>query len=148
MPKRRLEMRILLYPRFMVAGGLMTLLLVLSVCTVQAQQSRLFELRIYTAHDGKLGELNKRFREHTSALFVKHGMTLIGYWTPSEGAEAENTLIYILAYPNMGVREKSWQDFRDDPEWQRAARESRRNGRLVEKVENKFLNATDYSPIQ
>ena len=32
-------------------------------------------------------------------------MTLVGYWTPVEGPDAANTLVYILAYPNREARE-------------------------------------------
>ncbi|MEM0925895.1 MAG: NIPSNAP family protein, partial [Planctomycetota bacterium] len=32
-----------------------------------------FELRIYTAAEGKLGKLDARFRDHTIELFRKHG---------------------------------------------------------------------------
>lgn len=109
---------------------------------------RLFELRVYTAHPGKLDALHRRFRDHTNRLFTKHGMALIGYWTPVEGDEAENTLVYILAYPDRPSRDKSWEAFRNDPEWQRAFEESHRDGPLVKDVESQFLQPTDYSPIR
>ncbi|MEZ6109303.1 MAG: NIPSNAP family protein, partial [Pirellulaceae bacterium] len=76
-----------------------------------ADEPRFFEQRIYTAHEGKLDDLNKRFREHTCALFEKHGMELIGFWVPTEGEKSENTLIYILAYPSKEARDASWQGF-------------------------------------
>ncbi len=110
--------------------------------------NRLFELRIYTTNEGKLPELHKRFREHTNKLFEKHGMTLIGYWTPAEGPEAANTLVYMLAYPDREAREKSWKAFMADPNWQAAYKASHVNGPLVKKVESKFLTPTDYSPIK
>jgi hypothetical protein len=113
-----------------------------------ADTNRFFEMRIYTSHPGKLSDLHKRFRDHTNRLFVKHGMTLIGYWTPVEGPEAENTLIYILAYPSRQARDESWKAFRADPEWIKASTESEKNGKIVEKVESKFLTPTDYSPIK
>jgi hypothetical protein len=109
---------------------------------------RLFEMRIYTAAEGKLDALNARFREHTNRLFVKHGMALIGYWTPVEGPEAKNTLVYMLAYPSREAREKSWEGFRKDPEWTAAREASEKAGKLVEKVDSKFLTPTDYSPIK
>jgi hypothetical protein len=109
---------------------------------------RFFELRIYTAHEGKLGDLHKRFREHTNRLFQKHGMTLIGYWTPVDGPESKNTLVYILAYPSREAREASWKAFREDEEWKKVVEESHRNGPLVAKVDSKFLTPTDYSPIK
>lgn len=113
-----------------------------------APQPRLFELRIYTTNEGKLDALHRRFREHTNELFVKHGMELVAYWTPSEGEKSENTLIYVLAYPDREARDASWKAFASDPEWQAAYAESRRDGPLVSGVENTFMLATDYSPLQ
>ena len=65
--------------------------------SASAADPRAFELRTYTAADGKLDALNTRFREHTIALFEKHGMQVVGFWTPT-GDGAENTLVYLLAY--------------------------------------------------
>ena len=121
---------------------------VLGAVTMQAADNRFFEMRTYTAHPGKLGDLNKRFREHTNRLFVKHGMTLIGYWTPTDGPEAENTLVYILAYPSREARDESWKAFRADPDWIKASTDSEKNGKIVLKVESKFLTPTGYSPIK
>ena len=67
---------------------------------VEAQTAnRVFELRTYTAPPGKLEALKTRFRDHTTRLFTKHGMTNIGYWQPIDPPLSENTLTYILAYP-------------------------------------------------
>ena len=110
---------------------------------------RFFEMRTYYASPGKLDALNARFREHTNDLFVKHGMELIGYWTPVEGEGAKNTLIYILAYPDRESREKSWKSFVEDPEWKIAKAASEADGTpLAAKVESVFLKPTDYSPIK
>ena len=109
---------------------------------------RVFEMRIYTAADGKLPELMARFRNHTNYLFVKHGMQLIGYWTPTEGDEAGNTLVYILAHDSREAAKKSWAAFGADPEWKKAAAASRKDGRLVAGIENQWLKATDFSPLQ
>ena len=114
----------------------------------EPSSGRLFEMRTYVANDGKMADLHKRFREHTNKLFVKHGMELIGYWTPVDGPDAANTLVYILAYPNKESREKSWKGFMADPDWQAAYKASHAAGPLVKKVESKFLNPTDYSPIK
>jgi hypothetical protein len=113
-----------------------------------AKADRVFEMRIYTAHPGKLEALHKRFREHTNFLFVKHGMEPVGYWTPTDGEQAANTLVYILAYPSRESAEKSWKAFRDDPEWKAAYAESHKDGPIVMKVESKFLAPVDYSPIR
>lgn len=114
----------------------------------EKKSSRLFELRTYTTHEGKLDDLHKRFRDHTNKLFKKHGMDLIGYWTPAEGPASKNTLVYMLAYRNMEARKKSWAGFISDPAWKKAFKESRADGPIVKKVVNKFLNPTDYSLIK
>src|SRR3979409_817905 len=61
---------------------------------------RLFELRKYTAPEGKLGELQARFRNHTVKIFNRHAMTSVGYWVPEDTPNSQNTLIYILAHPS------------------------------------------------
>ena len=55
-----------------------------------------YELRMYHAAPGKLGELLERFRDHTTKLFEKHGMKNVAYWTPVDEPERGNMLIYIL----------------------------------------------------
>ncbi|HVA49541.1 MAG TPA: NIPSNAP family protein [Pirellulales bacterium] len=105
---------------------------------------RVFEMRTYWAAPGKLDALHARFRDHTTKIFEKHGMTNVGYWVPLENPD--NKLIYFLAYTSREAGEQAWKAFVADPEWQRAQRESEVNGKLVEKVESRFLRATDYSP--
>lgn len=109
---------------------------------------KVYELRTYTTPPGKLEALHARFRDHTNALFVKHGMTLVGYWTPADGPEAENTLVYILAHDSREAAKKSWAAFAADPEWNAAKKASEADGPLTTKVESKFLNPTDYSPLK
>src|SRR4051812_43123064 len=111
---------------------------------------RVFELRTYHCSPGKLPDLQKRFREHTVKLFEKHGMTNIGYWTPAEGQTgAGETLIYILAYPNLEAQKKSWADFRADPEWVKVKADSEADGiPLAAKVDSVIMNPTDFSLIK
>ena len=114
-----------------------------------APGSRCFELRTYTAAPGKLEALHARFREHTNALFTKHGMTLVGYWVPSDADKgAANTLVYLLAFPDRAARDKAFKDFGSDPAWTAARDASEVNGKLTEKVESLLLTATDYSPMK
>ena len=114
-----------------------------------AKDSRAFEMRTYYAAPGKLEALNARFRDHTCALFKKHGMEIVGFWIPMDQEQgAENKLVYILAHKSREAAKKSFADFGKDPEWQKARAESEANGKLVEKVESVFLCATDYSPLK
>ena len=114
----------------------------------KAEGPRLFEMRTYIAPEGKLESLHKRFRDHTTKLFEKHGMTNIGYWTPTEGDAAKNTLVYILAYPSKEAKDASWKAFISDPVWKKAQMESEKDGKLVEKVTSVILTPTDYSEIK
>lgn len=109
---------------------------------------RVFELRTYTAPEGKLPELQARFRNHTMRIFNKHNMTSVGYWVPQDAPNSQNTLIYMLAHPSRDAAKKNWADFQADPEWQKVSAESQVNGRIVSKVESVFMDATDYSPIK
>ncbi len=113
-----------------------------------APAERCFEMRTYTANPGKLAALHTRFREHTNALFVKHGMDLVGYWTPTDAETAADTLIYILAYPSREAREASWKAFSADPAWITAKAASEVDGPLVSKVVSVFMKPTDYSPLR
>lgn len=119
-----------------------------SATAADASSGKVFELRVYKCNPGKLDALNARFRDHTCKLFAKHGMELIGFWTPAEGEESKDTLIYILAFPNAEAQKKSWAAFRADPEWIKAKAESEKDGVLVKEVQSKNMKATDYSAIR
>lgn len=113
-----------------------------------ATSARVFELRTYTTNEGRLDELHERFSKHTNQLFVRHNMTLIGYWTPVDEELSQNTLTYIIAHESPEAAIENWDGFRNDPDWQAAFAESKKDGKLVNKVEKTFLNPTDYSPLR
>jgi NIPSNAP protein len=76
-------------------------------------------------------------------------MTMLGYWVPRDKDKgADNTLVYMLAFPDCAAREKAWQDFRTDPEWIKVKDASEAGGKLVDKVDSVLLTATDYSPVK
>jgi hypothetical protein len=108
-----------------------------------ASDTRIYELRTYQAKDGKLDALLNRFRDHTVALFEKHGMTNIGYWVPVENPD--NLLIYLMAYPDKESRDASWEAFLNDSDWKKAAADSEVDGKLVGKVDSIFMKQTDFS---
>ncbi len=122
----------------------MTCALPMMTCAASAEDTRLFEIRTYYANPGKLDALHSRFRDHTLALFEKHGMTNIGYWVPARNDDSR--LIYVLAFPDADARDKAWQDFLNDEDWKAAYADSIKDGRLVGKIESVLLKATDYSP--
>jgi len=113
-----------------------------------AQSGRVFELRTYTAPDGKLEELHKRFRDHTLRIFKNHGMTNVAYFKPQDAPLSQNTLIYLISHQSRDAAKANWAAFQADPEWQKVANESQKNGKIVAKVESVFLDPTDYSPMK
>jgi NIPSNAP len=113
-----------------------------------AQSPRVYELRTYTAPDGKLEELHARFRNHTTRIFQKHGMSNVAYFRPQDAPLKDNTMIYLIAHQSREAAKQNWSAFGKDPEWQKVAQESQVNGKIVAKVESVFLDATDYSPMK
>ena len=110
-----------------------------------AQGNRVFELRIYTAADGKLDLLHARFRNHTGRFFQKHGMTPVFYGKTLDTPLSQNTMVYLLAFPNREAAKKSWDTFRMDQEWAAVAKES---GVGPVKIDSVFFEGTDYSPMK
>src|ERR1019366_1244060 len=109
---------------------------------------RVFELRTYTCNEGKLPDLLARFRNHTTRIFEKHGMTNIAYWVPQDAPASQNTLIYVISHASREAAKKNWAEFGSDPEWQKVQKESEANGKIVSKVESVFMSATDFSPMK
>ena len=105
-----------------------------------------YELRVYHAAPGKLGDLLARFREHTVKLSDRHGIKSVAYWTPVDDPEKSNTLIYILRHPSREAAAANWKSFQDDPEWKSVKDKSEANGKLVERIDSTFLALTDFSP--
>jgi len=128
----------------MKALTVLSLVFAVLVSSLFAEDDRVFEMRTYYANEGKLDALNARFRDHTVALFEKHGMTNIGYFVPVENME--NALIYFLAYPSRDARKAAWKAFHSDPDWKAAYAESTKDGKLIAKVVSQFMQPTDYSP--
>jgi hypothetical protein len=114
---------------------------------------RLFELRTYTASKGNLDNLLARFRDHTLALFAKHGIVSVGYWTPTEAKNgAGEKLVYLVAHKDKEAADASWRAFRADPDWVSAKKtsEDKAGGSLTAEngVKSEFMTPTDFSPIR
>ena len=116
--------------------------------STSAQDQKVFELRTYQATPGNLDNLHARFRDHTTRIFRKHGMEVVGYWSPTSEEERDDTLVYLLAHDNQDAADASWQAFIADPEWARVAEASNRNGQILGGIERKYMIATDYSPMK
>lgn len=119
----------------------------------QTAEPQLFELRTYTCSTNNLPNLLARFRDHTIKLFEKHGISNIGYWTPTDaGKGKDDTLVYILAHKNRETADVSFKNFRADPDWVKAKQDSEQaaGGPLTIKdgVKSEFMTPTDFSPLK
>jgi len=116
--------------------------------TEEKAEEAVFELRTYEVHEGKMDDLLKRFREHTTTLFEKHGMINIGYWLSEEKEEEAPKLIYIVRHESAAKAKESWSAFKKDPVWRAAHKASIEDGKIVSKIQSQFLTATDFSTIK
>ena len=116
--------------------------------TVNAADTRVYELRTYHCAPGKLPDLLTRFREHTMTIFERHGIKNVAYWVPTDEPAKDNTLIYIISHESREQAKKNWDEFRADPEWKKVQAASEANGKLVEKVDSVFMEPTDFSPMK
>jgi len=107
--------------------------------------SGVFELREYTTYEGKLPALLDRFHEHTMAIFERHGMKNVAYWTPTDEPLKGKSLIYILRHPSREAATANWKAFEADPEWQQVRAKTEEKGKIVEKVVATFMELTDFS---
>ena len=111
-----------------------------------ASASVVYELRIYHALEGRLDDLLRRFRDHTVALFTRHGLKSVAYWTPTDEPLKGRTLVYILEHPSRAEAAANWKSFQADPEWVKVKSESEAQGQLVEKIDSTYMTMTDFSP--
>ena len=114
-----------------------------------ADDDAVFELRVYKTNEGKLPNLDARFRDHTIGIFDNHGMTSVAYWHPVDAPDSSDTLIYILRHDSREAAGASWKAFIEDPAWAKVAKESQVDGQiLAARPEATFMKATDYSEIR
>jgi hypothetical protein len=107
----------------------------------------IYELRIYDAVPGRLPDVIARFQDHILRLWDRHGIRQAGFWTTLVGPTNQQ-LIYLLAWESVAEREKRWTAFVTDPEWLAVAKESVKNGEIVENISNQLLVPTAFSAVR
>jgi hypothetical protein len=128
-----------------LCGGLAVLAVTMGI-NAQAPH-HVYELRTYTAPAGKLDALEARFRDHTEAIFKRHGLVTIGYWIPEDNKN--NQFIYIVDHKSKADADKNWAAFQADPEWVKVKAESETGGPLTTKAPDRvFMDPTDFSRLK
>ena len=115
---------------------------------VSADANKVYELRVYHAMPGRLGDIVKRFKDDTRKEFDKHNMTSIGYWVPQDDPRKSNELIYILSHPSREAATKNWKDFATSPEWKAIVARTEANGKIVDHVDSTYMDPTDFSALK
>ena len=139
---------------------------------VQAEEAgRVFELRLYTVEDGKVGRLSEVFRDNVTRMFARHGMTNTAYLLPRDeprcgtfraGATirepafdygpcpwSRDTLVYLLAHDSPAAAERNWASFVADEDGLRSFREDyARAGVKVMRIASAFLDPAEYSALR
>jgi len=105
------------------------------------------EMRHYICVPGRLPALLKRFESKTLALWKKHDINPVAFWTVQIG-DGNNELIYLLAWNSLAEREKKWNGFMSDPEWISARADSEKDGPILAKINNKILVPTSFSAMK
>ena len=107
----------------------------------------IYETRVYRCLPGRLPALLKRFENITLKLWEKHGIRQAGFFTTLVG-ESNQELTYLLAWESLADREKKWNAFVTDPEWNEKRAESERDGPIVASISNSFLQPTAFSSVK
>ena len=139
---------------------------------VQAEEGgRVFELRLYTVEDGKVGRLSDVFRDNVTGMFARHGMANTAYLIPRDepacgtfraGATirepafdygpcpwSRDTLVYLLGHDSPEAAERNWASFAADEDGLRSFREDyARAGVKVMRIASVLLDPAEYSALR
>ncbi|MFC4808601.1 NIPSNAP family protein [Paenibacillus sp. GCM10023250] len=102
----------------------------------------IYELRIYTILPGKIDAIRERFSAHTFGIFNRLGMEVCDFWEEHSGEQPK--LYYTMRYDSMEERNRQWEAFLQDKEWNEVKRNSELNGKIVDRVEQIFLKRAEY----
>lgn len=115
------------------------------------ERPRLFELRRYTAAEGKLPALHAFFRDTVLKGFENHGIAAIGFWDYTDAPQgAGREFMYLVAHANREAATKSWWDLRADAYFVSARAKAYADGSLTADngVKSLFLVPVDFSPLK
>jgi len=103
------------------------------------------QLRIYEIFERNKAAFHARFRDHAARIMARHGFRIVAMWETASAGRTE--FAYILAWPDIATKTKSWASFMADPEWAEIKRVTRiEHGDMVGAIEDRILTPTPYSP--
>jgi hypothetical protein len=110
---------------------------------------RVFELRMYESNNSfTLARKIKMFNEGEIGIFKRLGMRPVFYGETLIGSRMPN-LVYMLGFDNLAAREKLWQAFGADPEWQKLrVQPGFSDTENVSNISNSILRPLPFSDIR
>ena len=126
-----------------------------SMPTVETQPAdaqrpaRVFELRMYESNNGStLARKIKMFNDAEIGIFKRLGMQPAFFGETIVGGRMPN-LVYMLSFESLAAREKLWQAFGADPEWQKLrAQPGNSDAEIVSNISNAILRPLPFSDIR
>jgi hypothetical protein len=118
--------------------------------TADAQRpARIFELRMYESDNGStLARKIKMFNDAEIGIFKRLGMQPVFFGETIVGGRMPN-LVYMLSFENLAAREKLWQAFGADPEWQKLrSQPGNSDAEIVSNITNAILRPLPFSDIR
>ena len=111
--------------------------------------ARIFELRTYESNNSStLARKIKMFNDAEISIFKRLGMQPVFFAETIVGARMPN-LTYMLSFENLAAREKLWQAFGADPEWQKLRTQPGNNDlEIVSNITNSILRPLPFSDIR
>ena len=107
----------------------------------------IYEMRLYDCCPGRLPALLKRFEGVTLALWDKHGIRQVGFWTTLIGPSSHR-LTYMIAWESLAERETKWTAFQNDPAWVSQRNASEADGPILTNIESSLLMPTAFSKLK
>ena len=120
------------------------------VPAVEGQRpARIFELRMYESNNGStLARKIKMFNDAEIRIFKRLGMQPVFFGETIVGTRMPN-LVYMLSFENLAAREKLWQAFGADPEWQKLrSQPGNADSEIVSNISNAILRPLPFSDIR
>lgn len=96
----------------------------------------LYDLRIYEHAEGRADDVRRRFEAEVAPRFPLHGIELVGAFMDVE----TGMLTYLTRFNDEAARDKAWQSFGEDGEWNAAKKRSEAKGPLVVKQRKALLH--------
>ncbi len=111
--------------------------------------TRAFDLRIYSVLPGKLDAFRNRWRDFAVPIYERHGLHSVGWWAAEKrDADGNDQFICLLAGKSIPAIQRAIGEFHKDGDWIRIEKETEANGKLRTGATAYKLVPADFSPIR